>query len=257
MKAAANGALNVSVLDGWWDEVWAQVEHSSGIGWAIGKGEVYEDVNNQDQVEAEALYDLLERDVVPAFYDRGTDRLPRKWIDRMKTSISSLCKFVNTHRMVSEYVCRVYLEAHDRFRALDADGAARTRALAAWLVRAGRDWPQVRIGHVAGNPVTTVPVGARAPVRVRVHLGSLSPDDVAVELYVGRLGAEEEIIDAEIIRMRAAGQDAHGDYLFCAEAACTRSGLQGFTVRVRATHVDLSTPLLPGLICWAEAAASA
>ena len=78
MKAAANGVLNLSTLDGWWDEVWHDPQTHDKIGWAIGKGEEYQDLNYQDQVEADALYDLLERDVVPTFYDRGADRIPRK-----------------------------------------------------------------------------------------------------------------------------------------------------------------------------------
>ncbi len=107
MKAAANGALNLSTLDGWWDEVWHSPDRSTGIGWAIGKGETYSDPSYQDEVEAEALYDVLERDVIPKFYDRGPDRLPRKWIDQMKASIGGICHFVNTHRMVKDYTLRI------------------------------------------------------------------------------------------------------------------------------------------------------
>jgi starch phosphorylase len=173
----------------------------------------------------------------------------------MKTSISSLCKFVNTHRMVSDYACRVYLQAHESFRKLDADDAARTRALAGWLNRVRRDWQQVRIGGLVGDLAGSLPVGTNAHVRVSVHLGSLSPEDVAVELCVGRLSPVGEIADAEIILMRPAGQDANGDVMFCAEAPCTRSGLHGFTVRVRPAQVDLCSPLLPGLMCWPEAVA--
>src|ERR1019366_4928049 len=97
MKAAANGVLNLSTLDGWWDEVWKDPANSQLIGWAIGKGEAYADPEYQDQVEAGALYELLERDVTPAFYERGADRIPRRWIGRMKACIGSLCHFVNTH----------------------------------------------------------------------------------------------------------------------------------------------------------------
>jgi starch phosphorylase len=250
MKAAANGALNVSVLDGWWDEVWE--EDARGMGWAIGNREPYHDPAYQDQMEAEALYDLLERDAIPAFYERGADRLPRKWIDCMKMSISSLCKFVNTHRMVSEYVNRVYLEAHEQYRLLEAGDGARARALAAWLERIRRDWPQVRIERVEGDPTQSLPVGAMAVVRAQVHLGALSPQDVAVELYVGRLRADGDFADAEVILMRPKGDSVAGSYVFQAEAPCTRSGLHGFTVRVRPAHSDLTSPLLPRLIRWAE-----
>ncbi|HWR49560.1 MAG TPA: alpha-glucan family phosphorylase [Bryobacteraceae bacterium] len=259
MKAAANGALNLSTLDGWWDEVWRQPGRPEGIGWAIGKGEDYDDAAYQDQVEAEALYELLERDVVPCFYERGHDRLPRRWIGRMKDSIATLCPFVNTHRMVSDYTNRFYLNAHDRFRALEADGAARTRALAAWLVRVGRAWPQVRIELVEDGPGAAVPVGAHVRVLAHVRLGDLTPEDVRVQLYMGRLDRLGEIDSACKADMKPAGRDPQGLWVFeASEVTCGTSGLHGYTVRVLPHHPDLQTGtseaiFLPGLIAWPPA----
>ena len=152
MKAAANGALNLSTLDGWWDEVWNDPANSGNIGWAIGKGEEYAGRNYQDQVEAEALYDLLERDVVPTFYDRGADRMPRRWVERMKASIGSLCHFVNTHRMVSDYVERFYIPNHEHFRALADNNAARGRALATAMQRIRNEWRNVVVGKIKEAP---------------------------------------------------------------------------------------------------------
>jgi glycogen phosphorylase len=114
-------------------------------------------------MEAEALYDVLERDVIPSFYDRGPDRLPRKWIDRMKASIESLCHFVNTHRMVSDYVKQLYLPARDQFCALDENGAQRARSLAAALERIHR-MGQVRIEPLPQRGGATLPIGARLHV---------------------------------------------------------------------------------------------
>ena len=253
MKAAANGVLNLSTLDGWWDEVWRDPLRPAGIGWAIGKGENYNNPDYQDQVEAEALYDVLERDVIPTFYDRGADRLPRKWIERMKTSIGALCHFVNTHRMVSEYTCRFYMRAHDQFRKLEKDGSARGRALAAWITHVEQAWPQVRIEAVDGDPADTLPVGTNIRARARVELGGLSPADVAVELYLGRLNPEGEIVDACTAVMKPVERDSQGRYLFeAAGVPCSKSGLHGYTVRVLPHHVDLVSPFLPGLIAWAE-----
>jgi starch phosphorylase len=253
MKAAANGALNVSTLDGWWDEVWDRPEPDHRIGWAIGKGEVYQDLPYQDQVEAEALYDILERDVIPAFYERAADRIPRRWIERMKASIGSLCKFVNTHRMVNEYLCRVYMEAHRQMRSLDSNDAALARALAAWVARVRRDWHEARIEAIEEGPAASLPVGANAHVRARVRLGSLSPADVAVELYFGRLDPAGDITGAQIALMQPEGRDSQGYQVFCGEVPCARSGLHGYTVRVRPVHSDLPAPMLPGLISWAPA----
>ncbi len=255
MKAAANGALNLSTLDGWWDEVWRDPARVDGIGWAIGKGEDYDNADYQDQVEGDSLYDLLERDVVPTFYERGADRLPRRWIARMKDSIATLCRFVNTHRMVSDYTRQFYLRAHERFAALDAEGGLRARALAAWTARVRRAWPQVRIELVEDGPGGTVPLTAKLTVRAHLRLGELKPADVAVQLYLGRLDAVGEIRDPCRISMLPVGADAAGLQVFEASSvACGRSGMHGYTVRVLPQHPDLVEPVtfLPGLIAWAE-----
>ncbi len=258
MKAAANGALNVSTLDGWWDEVWRDPASPRGIGWAIGKGEDYDNPEYQDKVEAEALYELLERDVVPTFYDRGADRLPRRWIDLMKRSIRTLCHKVNTHRMVSDYTAEFYMKAHDRFRALEAENGARARALAAWMARVRASWPAVQIDSVEGGPGYGLLVGTNMKTAARIQLGSLPPDDVQVELYLGRLSAVGEILDAESTPMTPAGRDDRGRWIFeAASVSCRRSGLHGFTVRVRPRHPDLAGDFIPGLITWADQAAAA
>jgi starch phosphorylase len=258
MKAAANGALNLSTLDGWWDEVWRDPHRPDGIGWAIGNGEEYEDRNYQDQVEAESLYDTIERDVIPAFYDRGPDRVPRKWVNRMKASIGTLCHFVNTHRMVSEYTRRYYLASHARFRKLEAANAAGARELAAWLARVQQEWPRIRVEEIVGGPAEALPVGTKIRARARIELGALTPDDVAVELYWGRVSASGEIDEGASAAMTPAGRDEHGKYVFeTAAVPCVRSGLHGYTIRVVPRHPDLASPFLPGLITWAEAGAGA
>ncbi len=253
MKAAANGALNLSVLDGWWDEAWRVPElRANPIGWAIGSGETYDNAEYRDQVEAEALYDLLERDVVPSFYERGVDRLPRRWIARMKVSIGVLCHFFNTHRMVRDYTEVFYLPAHARQLELAADGAARAKALARWLERVRREWAQVRIEAVDGGPASELRVGATTRVRARVTLGALDPGDVEVQLYLGRLDPAEEIVDAQTLPMTSVGRDERGWHLFEATAVpCCRSGLHGYTVRVLPRHADLTMRFLPSLITWA------
>jgi glycogen phosphorylase len=252
MKAAANGALNLSTLDGWWDELWNIQEGPARIGWAIGKGESYHDFKYQDQVEAEALYDLLERDVIPLFYDRGAGRIPRKWIENMKASIGTICPFVNTHRMVKEYTCEVYLKANNQYSALEMNDAARAKALASWIARVRQEWPRVRIGAIEQGPKGALPIGTKMRVRTRVQLGSLLPQDVAVELYLGRLNPAGDFIHAESTPMEAVEKDESGNYLFETVTACPESGMHGFTIRVRPHHAHLSVPFLPGLISWAS-----
>ena len=254
MKAAANGVLNLSTLDGWWDEVWNDPAISNKIGWAIGNGESYSDPAYQDQVEAEALYDLLEHDVIPTFYDRGPDRTPRRWVERMKACIASLCPFINTHRMVSTYMRDYYAQAHQQFRRLEAGNAERVRKLAADLGRIRREWGSVAVMNVEEGPPQSVSVSGSLRVVARVHLGSLKPDDVIVELYTGRVDARGEIVEGEPNPMRSISCGENGAWRYRGELPLERTGRHGFTIRVRPNHPDLSSPYLPGLIRWAEEA---
>jgi len=255
MKAAANGVLNLSTLDGWWDEVWNDPDNPRGIGWAIGNGETYSDRDFQDQIEANALYELIERDVVPVFYDRGADRLPRKWIDRMKDSIASICSFVNTHRMVSDYTSKYYFRAHDQVRRLEGEAASKAKALAAWKERVRHEWPGVAVESVSSEAQGTLPVGSEVRVSARVKLGALAPRDVKVELYLGRIGSGGDILDGSVIEMEAPGSNSMNCYEFTTKAPCNQSGIHGYTIRIRPHHQDLSAEFVPGLICWADALA--
>jgi len=248
MKAAANGALNLSTLDGWWDEA-----YRPELGWAIGRGETYQDTDYQDQVEAEALLDLLERDVVPAFYERSADGLPRRWIAMMKASIGSLCPFFNTHRMVREYSDRFYMRAANRYEQLTADQAARARALAAWKRRVQAGWSQVLIDSGGCTSIPDLAMGDEVLVKATVKLASLTPDDVSVQIYLGRVNADGDIVEARSVPMDVIlGESTAGKYVFQARVkADEQSGRHGYTVRVIPSQPDLTSPFLPGMIVWA------
>ena len=247
MKAAANGVLNVSTLDGWWAEAYA-----FDVGWAIGRGEVYEDAAYQDDIESHALYDLLERDIVPMFYDRAADGLPRRWIERVKHSTEKLNSFFNTHRMVKEYTERFYLPAAEHFCALAADGMARAKALAAWKARVREAWPKIEIRTVEADLPEAPTVGDPVSATARVDLGDLSPDDVRVEFAMGQLDIEGHIMAPQMARMSALGEK-EGVYTFQIDGVrCENSGRHGYTLRVLPDHEDLVTPFLPGLIAWAR-----
>jgi starch phosphorylase len=253
MKAAANGVLNVSTLDGWWDEAWAdQDPDAEPIGWTIGRTETYDDVEHQDEVEANALYDLLERDVVPTFYDRGPNGVPRRWIARMKGSLQALCHFFNSHRMVEEYTEKFYLPAAARAGGLAADNLSKARALAAWTSRAREQWPQVRAEVLDIPGQTELPVGGDVRAKARVYLGGLSPEEVSVELYLGQVDADGKIVQGMATPMQPVGFEENGSWLYHAVATCSDSGLHGYTVRVLPKHPDLNTPFLEGMIAWGK-----
>jgi starch phosphorylase len=253
MKALANGALNFSTLDGWWDEAWQTAEAEKRfIGWAIGRGESYDNAEYQDQVESAALYDQLEHEVVPAFYERGADLLPRRWIAGMKSSVATLCATFNMQRVVKEYATNCYVVAHERYQNLTGANSDRARALADWSTRVAREWPQVRVESVDGLPEPRVPVGGYVQVRARVRLGSILPSEVTVELYMGRLDAHSEIVDGVALPMQPAGEMPDGVQIFeVAGVQCRESGLHGYTVRVLPFHRDEAKSFLPGLVTWA------
>jgi len=253
MKALANGVLNASVLDGWWDEAWREAP-SRQVGWAIGNGEDYNDRNYQDEVEADALYDLLERDIVPAFYERRSDDIPMRWVARMKASLCALCPEFNTHRMVRQYVQEFYLPAHGRYLQLGADGAAGARELAAWLRRVETAWPSVSVAWVKTELPAAPKVGDRFSVRTAVRMGALADNDVVVELCMGRLGADGAIAAPAYCAMTPAGKDPSGATVFAAtDISCELGGQVGYTVRVRPDHLAVLNHLRPNLMIWADA----
>jgi starch phosphorylase len=251
MKAIANGVLNLSIPDGWWEETAGMSVNGQGLtGWTIGRGEVYDNRDYQDQVEATALYDILERDVVPTFYDRRADGLPRRWIDHMKSCIGSLCWFFNTNRMVREYCERFYLNADGRYRDLAADDAARARILAVWMKKLREAWPAVRLEIVDSTLPDELLAGHEMSVHARVNPGKLTPEDLAVELYLGRLNADGEITEAVTAPMEPVRQDGPWHFYQATITPKTGSGMHGFTARALCRHRDLGSPFLPGIITW-------
>ena len=253
MKALANGALNFSTLDGWWDEAWQSAEAEKRfIGWAIGRGESYDNAEYQDQVESAALYDQLEHEIVPAFYERGADGLPRRWIAGMKSSVATLCSTFNMQRVVKEYAADCYVAAHERYYYLTTGDSDRARALAAWNGRVSKEWPQVRVESVDGVPEPRIAVGSYLKVQARVRLGCILPGEVAVELYMGRLDAHSEITSGVALPMQPAGETCDGVQVFeVAGVQCRDSGLHGYTVRVLPFHRDEARSFLPGQVTWA------
>ncbi len=251
MKATANGALNVSILDGWWAE-----GYTRDTGWAIGFGEEYDDdqFEYQDSIESNAIYDLLEKEIAPLFYDRGRDGLPRGWIAKMKAAMQQHAGVFNTNRMVGEYCEQCYVPALRRVkRLMNGDSAgSRSRELAAWKARVVAGWGQLKIESVAAEQPTggDFRVGDQLQVQAQVHLGALKPTDVAVQLFYGRLDAEGLIAESRSVPMLIAQSKGEGRYVFAGAVPCARSGRYGYTLRILPQHEDLGNPFEMGLILW-------
>jgi starch phosphorylase len=248
MKAAMNGLPNLSVLDGWWDEA-----DYVRTGWAIGHGENYEDPNYQDEIEANALYELLEKEVVPLFYDhRDGDGLPRQWVAKMKDAIRLNCPFFNTARMVREYAQRAYFPASDRYHNLTTDNYAPAKELAAWKAKLGEHWFNIRIKDIDVSAASEIEVNQTVAVKAKVDLATLTNKDVQVELYQGAIDANGDIVNAVPVVMDYQGQDNQGLSIYTADITYTTSGLQGLSLRVLPQNQYLSSPYEPRLIAWAE-----
>lgn len=246
MKATLNGAINLSVLDGWWAE-----GYSVNTGWAIGRGEEYGDDVYQDEVESNALYDLLEKEVVPLFYARGVDDLPRAWIGRMKTAMRAICPDFNTNRMVSQYTEDFYLPALNRYKLLVDNQSARAQSLAAWKSHVRQNWADLDIVTVEADAHEGMSVRDTLGVRVWLDIGQLTPDDIAVELYYGQLDARGEILWPKVTAMSPSGCVNGTRHEFVGSIVPQTSGRHGYTVRILPQHVDLDDPYKTGLVLWA------
>jgi starch phosphorylase len=245
-KAALNGALNCSILDGWWDEMF-----DGDNGWAISSAETYEDLGRRDAVEADSLYEILERHVVPMFYERVEGPVPRRWVRKVRHALITLGPQVVASRMVSDYVTQLYEPVAARADALTGDGHARARALAAWKERVGAGWGEVRLVSVDSDAVVA-DLGSERTVDACVSLGSLTAEDVALQLVHGPVGPNDEIAEPTIVTMERAGPDDEAKrHRYVGRFCCEEAGRYGFTVRVVPAHPDLSTPAELGFVAWA------
>jgi glycogen phosphorylase len=255
MKAALNGALNLSILDGWWDE-WFDGEN----GWAIPSADAVEDPDRRDDIEAAALYDLIEREIAPTFYQHGEDGLPHRWIERVRHTLQTLGPKVLASRMVSEYVTRLYTPAAIASRRVVADDFALGRDLAAWKARVLAAWSGVVVEHVEASGIGDMPaLGAPLHVRAHVRLGELRPEDVLVQVVFGRVDSEDRLTSPDYADLHP--QEGHDGsrWLFAGDFDLKRTGPFGYTVRVLPRHDAMVSPIEMGLLAVpavAEAAAA-
>lgn len=246
MKAMINGALNLSTLDGWWDEA-----YQLDLGWSIGCGEEYTDEAYQDEVEGQALYEILEKEIVPLFYQRGQDGLPRGWIEYMKTSLSRLGPVFNAHRMVQEYAGQSYLPADAQWRSHTAGKGSQVRALCAWKNHLRAHWGEIRVGQVGDGQSEMPRVGMPLEVEAEVHLGEIAPQEVVVELYHGRVGTDGQIASGQAAAMEWVVSPKRGAHLFRGLVPCRTSGMYGYAVRIRPRSKEGMGLWEPGLLLWA------
>ena len=246
MKAIPNGTLNMSTLDGWWIE-----GYDPQFGWAIGHGETYEDRELQDDIESRDIYNLLENEIIPLFYDRGPDNIPKAWVKMMKDAIRHLSPVFNSHRMVQEYTHRFYLGSARRHNELTRNGMSGARALAEWRQKLLTNWDAIRISNIQSGKTIDLPINSDFKIEADVHLAGLDSEDVDVAVYYGPLDLKEQFTERYLQIMKPGSNDGNGSYHYTGFIPCKQTGKFGFTIRIMPSSQKLETPYTTGLVVWA------
>ncbi len=258
MKAAINGGLNLSVLDGWWDEM-----YDGDNGWSIPTANNGASADERDDIEAAALYDLLETQVGPRFYGSVTataagsagpsepshDGIPHQWIAMIKHTMATLGPAVSAERMIQDYVGHLYQPAWRAGRDAMEERYALAKRTAAWRTRIQGGWAAVQVEHVDSLGVTEEPqIGDSLTVNAYVSLGNLDPSDVAVQVAYGRAAGDDELSDVTLAELQVTENLGSGRYLFTGETRIDHSGSFGYTVRVLPKHATLASSAELGLV---------
>lgn len=245
MKAAVNGVLNLSILDGWWCE-----GYDGNNGWAIGTGEEYDNYQLQDEIESKAIYDLLENEIVPLFYNRGHGGLPRGWIQKMKDSMRTICPVFNTNRMIEEYMRKFYIKAHEDFSELVANNFEKAKKRAQWIGFLEQHWKNIKILSVSDTISSELKIGDTFEIKTSVYLGSIKPEDVSVEVFWGYVDSRGGFDAVKISQMTLEAKVADGEYSYKTVIKTDRIGHCGYTIRVVPASDKPHIRYFPGLILW-------
>lgn len=244
-KASLNGIPNASILDGWWPEA-----YNGKNGWALGEERTYQDQPTADAADSLALYETLENEIVPLFYDAGADGIPTGWVAVMKESIKTIAPVFNTRRMVKDYAELLYMPAALHANELSADKFSKAKELAVWKREMQDAWNEVTVEARAPREAK-MPIGAKVAVEAWVRLGNLKPQDVAVELITA-LDDDGKLRDQTATLMQPT-PDTGGDgtFHYGGDYTTTSGGSRVFAVRVLPNHPYLANKLELGLVRWA------
>ncbi|MEC3920650.1 alpha-glucan family phosphorylase [Nocardia sp. CDC160] len=243
MKSALNGGLNLSIRDGWWDEM-----YDGENGWAIPTADGVRDEHRRDDLEASALYELLERAVLPRFYDRDHDGLPVRWMEMVRHTLRTLGPKVLASRMVRDYAVDYYAPAAAAFEAVSSNDFKGAHDLSVYRRRVESAWPSVKVLQVDSSGLPDIPViGAELALRARIDLGGLTPADVSVQAVLGRVSPADDLTDVHTFAMRHHGTDS-GAEVFTIQTPVPISGAVGYTIRILPHHPLLASDAELGLI---------
>ena len=245
MKAAVNGAINFSVLDGWWCE-----GYNGENGWVVGSTDTYNDLEYQNEMESRSIYELLEKEIVPLFYDRGQDDLPRGWITKMKTCMKTVGPMFNTNRMIEDYTRKFYIPSMELTEKMKANNYELAKNKTNWQSNIEKNWSKVSIINTDDNVGNkTIQIGSPMKIRVKVNLAGIAPEDVFVQIYEGYLNTKNVLSDETFTNMKMVSKEQDGAYIYEIETPTRMVGHCGYTVRIVPQYMD-KVEYLPGIIKW-------
>jgi starch phosphorylase len=244
MKAAVNGVLNFSVLDGWWDEAYNQSN-----GWVIGRGEIYQDKDYQSQVESKVMYSILEDEIIPRFYDRRKNGLPGEWIKMMKESFLSLASVYNTHRMVKDYYSRFYKNAARFYQNQSENRFEEIRAFVKWKNILEKEFNKIKIEKFDFDR-QVFQIGEEFEIEAEVFLGGIDPRDIRVDVYHGNVALNGRIEEASLINLQDFTPLGGQIYRFSGRMVCQKTGEQAFRLRIIPFHPLCPDPYEMNLVKW-------
>ena len=243
MKAALNGSLNLSILDGWWNEYF-----DGQNGWAIPTADSAGDDAERDALEAEALYDLIENQVAATFYERDKNGLPTHWLEKVRHTLATLSPELSADRMVSEYVNRLYVPAANSARTFAANSYSAARELAAWVDAIRSNWPKIHVTHVESGGVEEPQVGDTLSIRAQVEIDGIDPSDLVVQIVSGRSPGDTDFTVQSVETLTCDSHEEGKPAQYVGEIPLTRAGSFGYTVRVLPNNPLLASPAELGLV---------
>lgn len=248
-KVCINGIINFSVLDGWWCE-----GYNGKNGWAIGDETIYDNEYHQDNADSESIYDILEKQIIPTFFDRNEKGVPEKWVEIMKESIKSNTSLFSTHRMVQDYTNKYYIPLMDRVEKQTLNNFKLASELSNWKKHIEKEWPQVDI--IPDKQITQLNnknfiSGESIPIYASVRLGNIEPSSVKVQIYYGDVGNDNTIENPHIVDMQLEEKISDNTYRYTTNITLFEGGEYGYTFRVIPNHPDLLNRFDLPLIRWA------
>lgn len=245
MKAAVNGAINFSVLDGWWCE-----GYNGENGWVVGSTDTYNDLEYQNEMESRSIYEMLEKEIVPLFYDRGQDDLPRDWIKKMKLCMQTVGPMFNTNRMIEDYTRKFYIPSMELTEKMKENNYELAKKKTEWQSNIERNWNRVSIISADDNTGSkTIKIGDPLKVRVKVNLAGIAPEDVFVQVYAGYLNTKNVLSNETFMNMKMVSKEQDGTYVYELESPTRIVGHCGYTIRIVPQYMD-KVEYIPGIIKW-------